>query len=55
MRRAAGCLENTARLPSSLPMAAMPAVDAEGVLVNQDSPIQKIADLNGRKVAFNKI
>jgi len=32
----------------------LPTPNAEGILVNQDSPIQKVADLKGKKVAFNK-
>jgi hypothetical protein len=32
----------------------LPTPGAEGILVNKDSPIQKIADLKGKRVAFNK-
>jgi sulfonate transport system substrate-binding protein len=32
----------------------LPTPAAEGILVNKDSPIQKIADLKGKRVAFNK-
>lgn len=32
----------------------LPTPEAEGILVNRDSPIRKIAELKGKKVAFNK-
>src|SRR3984885_9820685 len=32
----------------------LPTPEAEGILVRKDSPIQTIADLKGKKVAFNK-
>jgi sulfonate transport system substrate-binding protein len=32
----------------------LPTPEAEGILVGKDSPIQKLADLKGKKVAFNK-
>src|ERR1700736_4882088 len=32
----------------------LPTPEAEGILVSQTSPIHKIADLKGKKVAFNK-
>ncbi|WP_284507296.1 sulfonate ABC transporter substrate-binding protein [Caballeronia sp. ATUFL_M2_KS44] len=32
----------------------IPTPRAEGVIVAQDSPIKSVADLNGKKVAFNK-
>lgn len=32
----------------------LPSPEAEGILVSQDSPIHEIADLKGKKVAFNK-
>lgn len=32
----------------------LPTPEAEGILVSQESPIHEIADLKGRKVAFNK-
>jgi sulfonate transport system substrate-binding protein len=32
----------------------LPSPEAEGILVPKDSPIQTIADLKGKKVAFNK-
>src|SRR5580700_1585558 len=32
----------------------LPTPEAEGILVSKESPITKIADLKGKKVAFNK-
>jgi sulfonate transport system substrate-binding protein len=32
----------------------LPTPEAEGILVSKESPINKIADLKGKKVAFNK-
>jgi sulfonate transport system substrate-binding protein len=32
----------------------LPTPEAEGILVTKDSPIREIADLKGKKVAFNK-
>jgi len=32
----------------------LPTPEAEGILVSKDSPIRSIADLKGKKVAFNK-
>jgi sulfonate transport system substrate-binding protein len=32
----------------------LPTPEAEGILVSKDSPIRQIADLKGKKVAFNK-
>jgi sulfonate transport system substrate-binding protein len=32
----------------------LPSPEAEGILVSEDSPIHAIADLKGKKVAFNK-
>jgi sulfonate transport system substrate-binding protein len=32
----------------------LPTPEAEGILVSKESPIDKIADLKGKKVAFNK-
>jgi sulfonate transport system substrate-binding protein len=32
----------------------LPTPEAEGILVSKESPIAKIADLKGKKVAFNK-
>jgi sulfonate transport system substrate-binding protein len=32
----------------------LPTPEAEGILVTKDSPIQKLADLKGKRIAFNK-
>ena len=32
----------------------LPTPEAEGILVGKDSPVQKLADLKGKRIAFNK-